>query len=225
LRPRLLDLFCGAGGCAMGYHRAGFDVVGVDHEPQPRYPFAWFQQDALEALRNIGQDFDVIHASPPCQGYSRARNIQNARGVAQDLVGPVRELLARSGKPWVIENVVGAPLSAWSAVLCGTQFGLRLRRHRLFEASILLWANPQPCNHRPGDITVFGHMVELCNSGKVVYKSGDGAQRRRRQRAPFALGKEAMGIDWMNRAELSQAIPPAYTEWVGRQLLAALGRE
>jgi len=219
---RLLDLFCGAGGCSVGYHRAGFaEIIGVDIKAQPRYPFAFVQADALEYVAAHGHEFDAIHASPPCQAFSIAKNIKNARGDTPDLVGPTRDLLEAAGRPWVIENVMGAPLR-FPVVICGTQLGLRVRRHRAFESSIFLFSPTNPCRHRPGDVTVFGHMVELCNSGKVVYKSGDGAQRRRRQRVPIHHGHDAMGIDWMNRGELSQAIPPAYTEFVGRQLLAAL---
>ncbi len=222
MRPRLLDLFSGAGGCAVGYHRAGFDVVGVDNRPQPRYPFPFIQADALEYVAAHGRDYDAIHASPPCQSYSIAKNIQNARGNAPDLLAPTRESLEFVGRPWVIENVPGAPMSRYAIVLCGTTFGLKTRRHRLFEASFFLFGNPTPCRHRAGDLTIFGHMVEECRSGAVVYKSNDGAKRKRRIRVTIDRGHAAMGIDWMNRAELSQAIPPAYTEYVGKQLMNAL---
>jgi len=221
-RPRLLDLFCGAGGCAVGYHRAGFDVVGVDVEPQPRYPFAWFQQDALEALRNIGQDFDAIHASPPCQRYSKARHCPGSVGREYaDLLPTTLMALEACGKPWVVENVPGAPLP-WSIELCGTQFGLRLRRHRLFCASFFLFSPAEPCRHQDGDLTVFGQCVQVTGSRGVAYVASSGRTHYRPIRMPLEVGGVAMGIDWMTRRELSQAIPPAYTEWVGRQLLAAL---
>lgn len=220
-RPRILDLFSGAGGCAVGYSRAGFDVVGVDNRPQPRYPFAFVQADALEYLALHGHEFDAIHASPPCQAFSRAKNIRNARGDAPDLVAATRDTLCAVGKPWVIENVPGAPLT-FPVTLCGTQFELRLRRHRLFESSVFLFAPADPCQHRQGDLTVFGNAVELCRSGSVVYKSGDGSNRRRRLRTTVDAGREAMGIQWMSRGELSQAIPPAYTRFIGLQLLEVL---
>jgi DNA (cytosine-5)-methyltransferase 1 len=221
-RPRLLDLFCKAGGAAVGYHRAGFDVVGVDHEPQPRFPFAFHQADALDFLRGHGREFDAIHASPPCQAYTVSRTRSKHRKRHQDLVGPVRKLLGEAGRPWVIENVVGAPLY-FAAVLCGSMFGLGaagddgtfrpLRRHRLFESSFLLLS--------PGC---------ACGSGEKigVYGNGGGwANRhdpdRRGYKGHVGESRAAMGIDWMTIAELSQAIPPAYTEFVGRQLLSALG--
>lgn len=205
-RPRLLDLFCGAGGAAMGYHRAGFDVVGVDLHPHPRYPFAFVQADALEPPFDLS-DFDAIHASPPCQAYSwaakRWRQIERA-----DLVDRTRTLLEASGVPWVIENVIGAPLRR-QIVLCGTQFGKDLVRHRRFESSLLLLMPPR-CVHfgsvRAGDyVTVAGH-------------GGDNAKGR----GSRAAKQEAMGIDWANDHELNQAIPPAYTEFIGRQLITAI---
>ncbi len=220
-RPLLLDLFSGAGGCAVGYHRAGFDVVGVDNRPQPNYPFVFVLADALRPPFDL-REFDVIHASPPCQLFSRARNIRNARGDAPDLVAATRTLLQASGRPWVIENVPGSPLS-FPVTLCGTQLGLRVRRHRLFESNVLLLGPAEACRHRDGDVTVFGHMVELCRSGAVIYKSGDGANRKRRRRTSIDVGHEAMGIEWMSRGELSQAIPPAYTFYIGKQLIRAIG--
>jgi DNA (cytosine-5)-methyltransferase 1 len=206
---RLLDLFCGAGGAAMGYHRAGFDqIVGVDIKPQPRYPFEFVQMDALEYAEKFGRDFDALHASPPCQKYSwsakRWRAIERA-----DLVPDTRRILRWIGEPFVIENVVGAPLIR-PVTLCGTQFGLRVIRHRLFESSVVLFAPGGPCLHSgsvgKGDyITVAGH-------------GGDNAKGHGGRAAKQA----AMGIDWMNDVELNEAIPPAYTEFIGRQLLSAL---
>ena len=207
-KPRLLDLFCGAGGCAVGYHRAGFDVVGVDLHTQPRYPFEFHQADAL-TFDLAG--FDAIHASPPCQAHTALRTMPNARR-HDSLIEPVRALLAASGLPYVIENVVGAPM-AKQLLLCGTMFGLgsgdaELRRHRLFESSCLFFS-PQ-CAHGTRDrvIGVYG-----------------GKARDRRRAVPtrdfeWPRCYEALGIDWMSRVELCQAIPPAYTEWIGRQLLA-----
>lgn len=134
-KPRLLDLFCGAGGCAKGYQRAGFHVTGVDIKPQPRYCGDEFHQaDALEYLAAHGREFDAIHASPPCQRYTMAQNAAKNADAHPDLVDPVRDLLLSTRKPWIIENVVGAPLKN-PAVLCGLSFGLKVRRHRLFETS------------------------------------------------------------------------------------------
>jgi DNA (cytosine-5)-methyltransferase 1 len=132
------------GGCSVGYARAGFDVVGVDLKPQKNYPFEFVQADALQYLADHGQEFDAIHASPPCQHYSAATRDVN-RENHPDLVAECRELLERSGKPWVIENVMGAPLSGFSAVMCGSMFGMKVRRHRLFETSFLMLS--PPCNH------------------------------------------------------------------------------
>jgi DNA (cytosine-5)-methyltransferase 1 len=214
VRPRLLDLFCGAGGAAMGYHRAGFDVVGVDNRPQPRYPFEFVQDDALEYLDHVhpvagmaaAPRFDAIHASPPCQAYSVLRRA-NPGAEYPDLVAPTRELLEQTGLPWVIENVTAAP-SRSGVVLCGSMFGLPIWRHRTFESSHLL-LTPAFCDHQPDAITVTGHSPQqwLGGSRKTV--------SRERYEA-------AMGIDWMTTAELVQAIPPAYTELIGQQLLAHL---
>jgi DNA (cytosine-5)-methyltransferase 1 len=221
-RPRLLDLFSGAGGAAVGYHRAGFDVVGVDHVVQPRYPFAFVCADALECLRDHGREFDAVHASPPCQAYSRARHTPGSRGREYPRLLPATlAALAALGVPWVVENVEGAPLP-FAAVLCGTALGLRVRRHRLFAASFPLFA-PGPCRHRPGDLTVFGHCVQVTASRGAAYVASSGRTHYRPLRVSTADGARAMGINWMTRGELSQAIPPAYTAWVGQQLLAALG--
>lgn len=222
MRPKLLDLFCGAGGCAVGYYRAGFDVVGVDHLPQPRYPFEFIELDALVFLdRRLMDRYAAIHASPPCQVHSAAARIGNARPGHQDLIVQTRLNLQRIGLPWVIENVPGAPLHA-PIVLCGTQFGLKLRRHRLFESSVALLAPAQRCTHKDGDVTVFGHAVQLCGSRGTAYKDASGRTHYRQKRVHLAVGSDAMGIDWMTRAEISQAIPPAYTEFIGAQLLDAI---
>jgi DNA (cytosine-5)-methyltransferase 1 len=235
MRPRLLDLFCGAGGAAMGYHRAGFDVVGVDIRPQPNYPFEFVQWDALEYLRDwrcppdcISDVFDAIHASPPCQAYSVANNIhQHAH---PDLLPATRELLQQTGLPWVIENVPGAPMhqglpslfdpERWGVLVCGLHFpDLNVKRHRLFESNFPLEGTPPcPIGH-PGDwLLVFGHTV-LERSGQIDRNTPSGGPRYRRRHVGTDRGREAMGIDWMNRDELSEAIPPAYTEFIGKQLL------
>lgn len=211
-RPLLLDLFCGAGGCAMGYHRAGFDVVGVDIKKQPRYPFRFIQGDAMEYLANKrGRGFQVIHASPPCQRYSEVTRANGNQENYPDLVAPCRDLLAAIGKPWVIENVPFAPLGI-SVMLCGTYFGLRVIRHRLFESSRMLMSPGRSCSHPPrgavGRAGVRGKKV-----GDWISVAGDVDRK---------VASHAMGIDWMTRHELAQAIPPAYTEFIGRQLIAAI---
>lgn len=201
--PLLLDLFCGAGGCAVGYHRAGFDVVGVGIRPQPNYPFRFVLADALEYLREHGHEFDAIHASPPCQAYSRATAWQGDRSSHQDLIGATREGLARAAVPYVIENVQEARrLLRGAVMLCGTAFGLPLRRHRWFELSVPVRELVSPCQHRRGD-----------------YSFDHGAKQTE------ATYRDAMGCRWMTVHEARQAIPPAYTEWVGRQLIRAVARE
>lgn len=218
-RPRLLDLFCGAGGCAVGYHRAGFDVVGVDIKPQPRFPFPFIQADALDYVRDHGHEYDAIHASPPCQAYSVANNIHQ-RADHPDLIGETREALVATGLPWVIENVPGAPLKN-PITVCGLALGLNVKRHRLFESNLLLFGTVCPKGH-PGDwLLVFGHTV--LERGKTISRTAKGGPIIRRRHVGTERGREAMGIEWMTRDELSQAIPPAYTELVGRQLLTALG--
>lgn len=220
-RPRLLDLFCGAGGAAMGYHRAGFDVVGVDIRPQPHYPFRFIQADAMTYPLD---GFDAIHASPPCQAYSSTRTIWNNPGKHPELVEPTRALLRGSGLPWVMENVEGAPLTA-HFILCGTMFGLvignewELRRHRLFETSGLFALTPS-CQHTRsrGTIGVYGGHARDRRRTLGVYGHGGTNREPRGAQATIEQAKAIMGIDWMTTAEISQAIPPAYTEFIGQQL-------
>lgn len=197
IRPKALDLFCGAGGAAMGLYRAGFDVVGIDHKPQPRYPFTFIQADALNPPVNL-EDFDLIWASPPCQAFTTARVIYGHEH--PDLLTPTRSMFTETGVPWCIENVPGAPMRP-DYVLCGSQFGeRRLRRHRWFEVTWNAAHLLPPCDHDDGNIvSVFGH-------GGHIYH---GVQEWR----------EVMGIDWMKRDELAQAIPPAYSEYIGRAAL------
>jgi DNA (cytosine-5)-methyltransferase 1 len=219
-RPLLLDLFCGAGGCAVGYHRAGFDVVGVDHKPMPRYPFEFIQGDALEYLAEHGSEYDAIHASPPCQRYSvGTKSIPGRSESHPDLVPQTRELLEAVGKPWVIENVVGAPLR-FPLKLCGSMFGLLVERHRLFESSELL-LSPGRCRHHlfVGNYPC-GRSSGTARAGersKVVHVYGQGCSRGDR-----GLWQRAMGINWMTMREMAQAIPPVYTEWIGKQLIRTL---
>lgn len=212
-RPRLLDLYCGAGGCAVGYHRAGFDVVGVDIEPQPRYPFEFHQADAISFLAEHGSEFDAIHASPPCQRFTIGRHIHGSGKRHLDLVGTTRWLLIEIGKPWAIENVMGAPLCPTSIMLCGLMFGLKVLRHRLFETSHLMIAPSHP-KHPGGNLTNSSHSYSTGSHGFVTV-AGHNFVR--------TAGAKAMRIDWMKtREELAQAIPPAYTEFVGRQLIRTL---
>lgn len=214
MKPRLLDLFCGAGGCSVGYHRAGFVTVGVDLYPQPNYPYPFFRADALEFIELYGDQFDAIHASPPCQAHSDLQ--KQSKIEYADLIGPTRDLLERAGVPYVIENVEGAPLLD-PTVLCGTMFpGLRVIRHRLFETNWPLEAPPH--GQHP---LVFTHDKRKAHYGRLdqdssfVQVTGGG-------NASVANKRAAMGIDWMTGREVNQAIPPAYTEYVGRQLFARL---
>jgi DNA (cytosine-5)-methyltransferase 1 len=210
-RPRLLDLFCGAGGAAVGYHRAGFDVVGVDIKPQPHYPFEFHVGDAMTWPLD---GFDAIHASPPCQDHMKTPHRKHGTGW---LLSATRKRLSESGIPWVIENVDGAEMRADYAI-CGCQVGLpKLRRVRYFEVS---WGPVAdlfalPCHdHSQASLSVVGHGTPTWVREKWAKLHG---------RDPgIADYREAMGIDWMNRDELSQAIPPAYTEYIGTQLLAHL---
>ncbi len=214
---RLLDLFCGAGGCSVGYHRAGFDVVGVDNRPQPHYPFEFHQADALEYCAEHWQEFDAIHASPPCQIHSRTRNLKTTRNDHVDLIPATRMALIATGRPYVIENVPGAPLIN-PLMLCGSMFGLGVLRHRLFECNPPLWFPPTQCNHVGSVLPMWwkSRREALERGEKFAYITVAGKSFL------MAEAKKAMGIDWMIRSELSQAIPPVYTEWIGTQLLAHL---
>lgn len=192
----------------MGYHRAGFNVVGIDIAPQPNYPFESFVGDALRVLEDHSYlaRFDAIHASPPCQAYSTLNRFNETS--YPDLYVPVRDRIEATGLPWAIENVVGAPYRS-GVILCGSMFGLAVRRHRNFETRDLIF--PPQCDHatqgRP--VGVYGH-------GQFYWEDGEKQWRN----VPRAEAEAAMGIDWMSRAELSEAIPPAFTEYVGAALLA-----
>lgn len=206
---RLLDLFCCAGGAAMGYHRAGFEVVGVDIAPQPRYPFTFVQGDALEYVAEHGHEFDAIHASPPCQKHSTMTKRHGAAVVEShpDLIEPTRQALRATGLPYVIENVPGAPVSG--ITLCGSMFGLSVRRHRVFESNVPLTA--PPCDHKAQGrvVGVYGHAGGSSKRDGITFSGTD-------------TWREAMGIDWMVGRELAEAIPPAYTEHIGAQIADAL---
>jgi DNA (cytosine-5)-methyltransferase 1 len=207
---RILDLFCGAGGASMGYHLAFSDaeIVGVDIKPQPRYPFTFYQADALVALHDLG-DFDLIHASPPCQAFSITGNLARAQGKKQstvDLLQVTRWALEITGKPYVIENVHGAPLVD-PVTLCGSTFQLGVRRHRLFESNRPLMRQG-PCRHKQQGRPV-----------GVYYTMGDKIPKGGTTAETLEEAQQAMGIDWMTWNEIKEAIPPAYTQWLAPQLL------
>jgi DNA (cytosine-5)-methyltransferase 1 len=215
-KPRLLDLFCGAGGAAVGYERAGFEVVGVDIVPQPNYPFTFFEWDALEYLEWCiafgGPAFDAIHASPPCQLFSAYQRANKRQGKHLNLIPETRSLLEETGLPYVIENVPGAPL-ADPVTICGVSLGLEVKRHRLFETSVGFSIAAPKC-------ACGGWMEAKFNRGSRHIRPND---RRTvaigEWRIPLEVQQAAMGIDWMSIPELSQAIPPAYTELIGHQLM------
>jgi len=223
MKPRLLDLFCGAGGAAMGYSRAGFDVVGVDINPQPNYPFQFHQADAVDVLESIRDGghwlYEIghpaaVHASPPCQAYSQT---QRLHGVEHpELIAPVRRAIHSYGDmPYVIENVVGAPLVN-PVVLCGSSFGLAVKRHRLFECDPF-WLLAPPCQH-PTEKKYRTHARKDKGQWSPfvhVYGTGGGAGK------DIDLWRWAMDVPWMQtKAEIAEAIPPAYTQYIGEQLLA-----
>lgn len=214
-RPLLLDLFCGAGGAAMGYYRAGFDVVGVDKHRQPHYPFPFYQLNVLGLGAAYLRNFHLVHASPPCQGFiQRNKNLVTAW---PKLIEPTRRLLQKAGVPYVIENVEGAPLDE-PVTLCGTMFGLPLRRHRLFETSFPIEVTPA-CNH--WGTVANGDFAAVYGKGGKGPRHGAGV-REAAPRPGAPSWATAMGIDWMTDDELREAIPPAYTEYIGRQLLQVL---
>lgn len=209
---RLLDLFCCAGGAGRGYSQAGFEVVGVDIDPQPNYPFKFIQADALTLDPAFLASFDVIHASPPCQSYS---DLAKRNGNADEwprLIEPVRAMLIKTGKPYIIENVEGAPLLN-PMILCGTMFpNLRVLRHRLFETNFEIVAPP---HHKHPKVHTFdkrkSHYGKTDEWKDFVQVTGGGNCR-------LAAAQDAMGIDWMTKGEINEAIPPAYTKYIGLRL-------
>lgn len=237
-RPKLLDLFCCEGGAAVGYDDAGFDVYGVDNDPNvsPRYPYAIHIGDALDVLRRLiaGEmigfeglgpsdveyltlnDFAAIHASPPCQAHS---TITPDPSKHEDLIPPTRELLLQIEQPWVMENVEGAKGALIHPMkLCGSAFGLKVRRHRLFESNV--WLTSVPCDHgtqgRP--IGVYGDHPQDDHEYRRPDGTRRGAKARDVDEASFAMG----GMPWASWHGLTQAIPPAFSEWIGSQLLAVV---
>jgi DNA (cytosine-5)-methyltransferase 1 len=213
-RPRLLDLFCGAGGASVGYARAGFDVVGVDIVDQPHYPFAFIRADALDVLANA-RHFDAVHASPPCQwGTAYKRRPDHVRP-APNLIGSVRAGCLAAGVPYAIEQpkVNAAALEADRTItLTGMMFGLDVLRARCFETNVPVVL--LPCPDRSRQTPRFPHATNRVNLRRTVEVGA--------WRISLEVQRIAMGIDWMSRPELSQAIPPAYTEWIGGRLLDAL---
>ena len=211
--PKVLDLFCGAGGASMGYSLAGYEVTGIDIKHGKRYPFTYIRKDVMSLTPEDLQGYDLIHASPPCQTYSATKHLRNAQGKTTsklDLVEPVRELLIASGIPYVIENVEGAPLID-PVQLCGSAFGLMVRRHRLFESSMPLKGTG--CNHREQGkpVGIYGSMRDEIPGGGHTAKTMDEAY-------------EAMGINWMIWGELVEAIPPAYTHYIGQQIMSTYAK-
>ncbi|WP_328742079.1 DNA cytosine methyltransferase [Streptomyces caniferus] len=199
---RLLDLCCGAGGLSLGYYLAGFEIVGVDICPQPNYPFTFVQADGLEYCSTYGHAFDLVHGSWPCERYATVTRWRGNPNTHPDLIGPGREAMQATGRPWVMENVpetAAAGMLRPDYLLCGTQFGLNVRRHRAFETS---WGGGgdlvPPCWHRK-DLLAFAH------KGERAYA-------------------DAMGCTWMTNLEARKAVPPAYSQWIATQFLALEGR-
>ena len=212
-KPRLLDLFCKAGGGSVGYYIAGFEVVGVDIKKQKRYPYEFIQKDALEVFedKDFLASFDVIAASPPCQTHSSTKHLRNAQGKGTDkvdLIPQTREALVASGKPYIIENVPGAPLID-PVQCCGSSWGLKVRRHRLFESNVKLVGSI--CKHKEQGrpVGVYGSMRDEIPGGGHTAKTIEQA-------------REAMGIDWMIWGELVEAIPPMYTWFLGTQVMDSI---
>lgn len=216
-RPKLLDLFCGAGGAAMGYHRAGFDVIGVDIAPQPDYPFEFYQGDALAFLIAHGRNFAARHASPPCQASCALTKGTNRGREYEQLIPKTRDLLAAIGGPSVIENVQGSELRR-DLTLCGEMFGLDVIRHRYFEIDGFTAERPAHKPHR-GRVRGWRHGTYYDGPYVAVYGEGGG-------KGSVAEWQAAMGIDWTDdRKAIAEAIPPAYTEHIGAQLLAHIESE
>jgi len=208
-KPKLLDLFCCQGGASAGYVAAGFDVVGVDMDPQPRYPYEFVQADAIEYLAEHGREFDAVHASPPCQRYTVAQSIQG--NSHPDLIPVIRPLLGGASVPYVIENVVGAAALMFDPVLlCGSMFGLHTYRHRLFESNIPLAAP----DYHPEHVARTARLGRRAGEHEYMQIVGHFSDATR--------ARGVMGMPWASRDGLREAIPPAYAEFVGKQLMEQL---
>jgi len=217
-RLKLLDLFCGGGGASMGYHEAGYEVTGVDLKAQPDYPFTFIQADAMAILADLNflNQFDVIHASPPCQVFTRARHLMKAQGNSTDkpdLVEAVRAALIAWGGTYVIENVPDAPMNG--ITLCGSSFNLKVRRHRIFESNVVIPELVHYHKEQGKPVGVYGAMGDQLQgedkvTGKYVY-GGTVAKT-------LLEAQDAMGIDWLKWQQLKESIPPAYTKYIGQQL-------
>ena len=210
---RLLDIFCGAGGASKGYEMAGFDVTGIDLKSGKRYPFTYIKKDFKTLTVEDLQDYDVIHASPPCQTFSITKNLriaQNKKTDKEDLLDVTRQLLIDSGKPYVLENVPGAPLRN-PIQLCGSVFNLQVRRHRLFESNMPLKGSG--CDHKQQGrpVGIYGSLNDKIPGGGQTAKT-------------IEIARQAMGINWMIWTELVEAIPPMYTEFIGKQVMTYLQR-
>lgn len=221
MKPRLLDLFCGAGGAAMGYHRAGFEVVGVDINPQPHYPFEFHQGDAMTWPLD---GFDAIHASPPCQFFTQMRASWRAQGVNDgyvDLLTPTLKRLRGLDIPWIVENVVGAGRAfSPTLMLHGAMFGLRVDRARLFESNVLLLAPKQGRTKEP--IGVYDTRPRGKSHNRTRTCAATGKKSEMRIARTLEEAHDAMGMDWSDWYGTKEAIPPAYTEFIGEQLIRAL---
>lgn len=244
MKPRLLDLFCGAGGASMGYHRAGFEVVGVDIKPQPHYPFEFIIGDALHVMDNLlrgaplfrrnGEnfylkDFDAYHASPPCQDDSIATQKWKNRGyIYPQLIEPTRQRLISTNKPYVVENVIGAKRRLHNPILlCGLTFQLKVVRHRWFECEPFIMSPGHSSRQCHGAVTRKIAINDPAGHGmpghtyRALTVAGHGGNS---QSFRWQDWQEAMGIEWMTKQELTQAIPPAYTEYIGKYLIQHLMR-
>ncbi|MFG2272491.1 SAM-dependent methyltransferase [Streptomyces chartreusis] len=208
-RPRVLDLYCCQGGAAKGYADAGFEVLGVDISPQPRYPYVFVQADAVDFVREHGAEFDFIHASPPCQFDSDCQRLQG--NAHPDLIGPTRAALEATGRPFVIENVRGAlPKLRTPVLLCGGMFGLATYRHRYFEfGGGFHLIQPRHPRHTVSQAKM-GRPVPPGHFGQFIGNFSG-----------VALARQVMGVEWMNRDGIRECIPPAYTELIGRAVLAS----
>jgi len=210
---RLLDIFCGAGGASKGYEIAGFEVTGIDVKSGKRYPYKYIRKDFNALTVEDLQEYDVIHASPPCQTFSITKNLriaQNKKTDKKDLLDVTRQLLIDSGKPYILENVPGAPLRN-PIQLCGSYFNLKVRRHRLFESNMPLKGSV--CSHKQQGrpVGIYGSLNDKIPGG------GQTAEN-------IEVAREAMGINWMIWTELVEAIPPMYTEFIGKQVMAHINR-